>query len=89
MRCEPVGRRAPRFSRSVAEAVARREGSLFSVAVLSRYDETKEAVQRAVGAADRDAVLLRQSGRPFYGMLVDPPFELWIINGRSWLGQPD
>lgn len=68
----------------VAEIVARREGSPFSVATLARYDETKDAVQGAVEALERDAVLLREHGRPFRGALVDPLFELWIAAGRHW-----
>jgi hypothetical protein len=68
----------------VAEVVARREGSPFSVAVLSRYGETKDAVQGAVEALEREAVLLREHGRPFRGALVDPLFELWIAEGRHW-----
>jgi uncharacterized protein len=68
----------------VAEVVARREGSPFSVAVLSRYGETKDAVQGAVEALEREAVLLREHGRPFRGALVDPLFELWIAAGRRW-----
>jgi hypothetical protein len=68
----------------VAEVVARREGSPFSVAVLGRYGETKDAVQGAVEALEREAVLLREYGRPFRGALVDPLFELWIAAGRRW-----
>lgn len=70
----------------VAEVVARREGSPFSVAVLARYGEAKDAVQGAVEALERDAVLLREHGRPFRGALVDPLFELWIAAGRHWPG---
>jgi hypothetical protein len=68
----------------VAEVVARREGSPFSVAILSSYGETKDAVQGAVETLERDAVLLRERGRPFRGALVDPLFELWIAQGRHW-----
>jgi len=70
--------------RKVAEVVARREGSPFSVAALGRYGETKDAVQGAVEALERDAVLLREHGRPFRGALVDPLFEFWIAAGRRW-----
>jgi hypothetical protein len=74
----------------VAEVVARHEGSPFSVAVLNRYNETKDAVQGAVETLERQAVLMRQHGRPFRGALVDPLFELWIAEGRHWPhhGQP-
>jgi hypothetical protein len=68
----------------VAEVVARREGSSFSVAVLARYGETKDAVQGAVEALEREAVLWREHGRPFRGTLVDPLFELWTARGRHW-----
>ncbi len=68
----------------VAEVVARREGSPFSVAVLARYGETKDAVQGAVETLEREAVLWREHGRPFRGALVDPLFELWIAAGRHW-----
>jgi len=72
------------IQQKVAEVVARREGSPFSVAVLSRYDETKDAVQGAVEALERASVLVRERGRPFRGALVDPLFELWIAEGRRW-----
>jgi hypothetical protein len=72
------------IQQKVAEVVARREGSPFSVAVLARYNETKDAVQGAVEALEREAVLLREHGRPFRGALVDPLFELWIATGRRW-----
>jgi uncharacterized protein len=72
------------IQRKVAEVVARREGSPFSVAVLTAYGETKDAVQGAVETLEREAVLLREHGRPFSGALVDPLFELWIAEGRSW-----
>ena len=68
----------------VAEVVARRQGSPFSVAILSSYGETKDAVQGAVEALEREAVLVREHGRPFRGALVDPLFELWIAQGRHW-----
>ncbi len=71
----------------VAEIVARREGSPFSIAVLSRYAETKDAVQGAIETLERDAILLREHGRPFRGALVDPLFELWIAQGRHWAHQ--
>ena len=72
------------IQQKVAEVVAHRDGSPFSVAILSRYDETKDAVQGAVKALEREAVLLREHGRPFRGALVDPLFELWITAGRHW-----
>ncbi|HYB22180.1 MAG TPA: hypothetical protein VED41_00180 [Solirubrobacteraceae bacterium] len=72
------------IQQKVAEVVARREGSPFSVAVLARYGETKDAVQGAVEALERDAVLMREHGRPFRGALTDPLFELWIAAGRHW-----
>lgn len=72
------------IQQKVAEVIARREGSPFSVAVLARYNETKDAVQGAVETLERDAVLLREAGRPFRGVLVDPLFELWIAAGRHW-----
>jgi hypothetical protein len=72
------------IQQKVAEVVARREGSPFSVAVLARYGETKDAVQGAIEALEREAVLLRERGRPFRGALVDPLFELWIAAGRHW-----
>jgi hypothetical protein len=72
------------IQQKVSEVVARREGSPFSVAVLARYGETKDAVQGAVEALERDAALLRDHGRPFHGALVDPLFEFWIAAGRHW-----
>jgi hypothetical protein len=72
------------IQQKVAEVVARREGSPFSVAILASYGETKDAVQGAVEALERDAMLLREHGRPFRGALVDPLFELWIAEGRRW-----
>jgi len=72
------------IQQKVAEVVAHREGSPFSVAILARYGETKDAVQGAVEALEREAVLLREHGRPFRGALVDPLFELWIAQGRHW-----
>lgn len=72
------------IQQKVAEIVARHEGSPFSVAVLNRYNETKDAVQGAVEALEREAVLMREHGRPFRGALVDPLFELWIAAGRHW-----
>jgi uncharacterized protein len=74
------------IQQKVAEIVARREGSPFSVAVLTRYGETKDAVQGAVEALERTSILVRERGRPFRGALVDPLFELWIAQGRRWLG---
>jgi uncharacterized protein len=74
------------IQQKVAEIVARREGSPFSVAVLTRYGETKDAVQGAVEALERSSILVRERGRPFRGALVDPLFELWIAQGRRWLG---
>jgi hypothetical protein len=73
----------------VAEVVARHEGSPFSVAILSSYSETKDAVQGAVEALEREATLLREHGRPFRGALVDPLFELWIAQGRHWPHQSE
>jgi uncharacterized protein len=75
------------IQQKVAEVIARREGSPFSVAILARYNETKDAVQRAVETLEREAVLLREHGRPFRGTLVDPLFELWIAAGRRWPSQ--
>lgn len=72
------------IQQKVAEVVARQEGSPFSIAVLNRYNETKDAVQGAVEALEREAVLTREHGRPFRGTLVDPLFELWIAQGRHW-----
>jgi hypothetical protein len=72
------------IQQKVAEVVARREGSPFSVAILSSYGETKDAVQGAVETLEREAVLLREHGRPFRGALVDPLFELWVAQGRRW-----
>src|SRR5919204_5218824 len=72
------------IQQKVAEVVARREGSPFSVAVLTRYGETKDAVQGAVEALERASILVRERGRPFRGALVDPLFELWIAQGRRW-----
>ncbi|HUB37007.1 MAG TPA: hypothetical protein VL972_09290 [Solirubrobacteraceae bacterium] len=72
------------IQQKVAEVVARREGSPFSVAVLGAYGETKDAVQVAVRILEREAVLRREHGRPFRGALVDPIFELWIAQGRRW-----
>lgn len=68
----------------VTEVIARREGSPFSLAVLTRYGETKHAVQGAIETLERESVLLREHGRPFRGALVDPLFELWIAAGRQW-----
>jgi hypothetical protein len=72
------------IQQKVAEVLARREGSPFSVAILATYGETKDAVQGAVETLEREAVLLREPGRPFRGALVDPLFELWIAQGRHW-----
>jgi len=70
------------IQQKVAEVVAHRDGSPLSIAILTRYDETKDAVQGAVEALEREAILLREHGRPFRGALVDPLFELWIASGR-------
>jgi hypothetical protein len=72
------------IQQKVADIVARREGSPFSVALLANYDETKDAVQGAVETLEREAVLIRERGRPFRGSLVDPLFELWVAHGRRW-----
>jgi hypothetical protein len=72
------------IQQKVAEVVARREGSPFSVAILNAYGETKDAVQGAVETLEREAVLMREHGRPFRGALIDPLFELWICAGRHW-----
>jgi hypothetical protein len=72
------------IQQKVAEVVARREGSPFSVAILNTYGETKDAVQGAVETLEREAVLMREHGRPFRGALVDPLFEIWIATGRHW-----
>jgi hypothetical protein len=72
------------IQQKVTEVVARRQGSPFSVAILSSYGETKDAVQGAVETLEREAVLVRERGRPFRGVLVDPLFELWIAEGRRW-----
>lgn len=70
--------------RTVTEIVARNEGSPFSAAVLARYNETKDATQQAIAALERDAILVRERGRPFRGAIVDPLFERWIAAGRRW-----
>lgn len=71
--------------RKVVEIVARREGSPLSAAVRARYDdEPKDALQRAVEALERGAILLRTRGRPFHGVLIDPLFEQWVASGRRW-----
>jgi hypothetical protein len=76
------------IQQKVAEVIAKREGSPFSVAVLTRYGETKDAVQQALENLERDAVIVRERGRPFRGALVDPLFELWIAYGRRWPERP-
>jgi hypothetical protein len=71
--------------RKAVEIVAQREGSPLSASVRARYDnERKDAMQRALEALERDAILLRTRGRPFQGVLVDPLFERWVASGRRW-----